>query len=72
MFRMMATALIEPIFYHPMTVKWSLEGNIDLLTGKKNWGEMTRQGLGKKKAKKEKTQAKPEEPDKETPAPPSS
>lgn len=72
MFRMMATALIEPIFYHPMTVKWSLEGNIDLITGKKNWGEMTRQGLGKKKTTKETTPAKTEKPNPETPASPTS
>ncbi len=39
------TALIEPIVFHPMTVYWSLRGNIDYLKGKKRWGEMKRSGF---------------------------
>lgn len=49
MVKLITTALLEPVLYHPLTVKWSLEGNIDLLSGRKSWGEMTRVGLGKKK-----------------------
>lgn len=41
-------ALLEPIVHHPRVVYWAILGNIDLITGKKNWGEMTRAGFGKK------------------------
>lgn len=42
------TALLEPLLYHPRTVKWSLSGNKDHFTGQnKGWGEMTRAGFKK-------------------------
>ena len=44
-------ALLEPIKYHPRTVKWSMSGNYDHFSGQnKGWGEMTRKGFktGKK------------------------
>jgi len=42
------TALLEPILYHPKTVKWSLKGNFDHFTGRnKGWGKMTRTGFKK-------------------------
>lgn len=42
------TALLEPIIYHPRTVKWSIKGNFDHFTGSnKGWGEMTRSGFKK-------------------------
>ncbi len=41
-------ALLEPIKYHPKTVKWALSGNLDHFTGQnKGWGEMTRTGFKK-------------------------
>jgi hypothetical protein len=43
--KLVFTALLEPIIYHPRYVWWALKGNIDLLKGKKSWGEMTRQGF---------------------------
>ncbi len=49
MFRLVLTALMEPFFYHPITVWSAVKGNYDLLTGKKSWGEMTRAGFSKKK-----------------------
>lgn len=45
--RLLLMALIEPFLYHPFTVYSSIQGNIDYLRGKKGWGSMTRQGLGK-------------------------
>ncbi len=39
------TALLEPIFFHPFVVWSALRGNIDLLRGKKSWGDMTRTGF---------------------------
>ena len=43
------TALIEPFYYHPRTVKWALKANLNFFRGKKQgWGEMTRAGFAKK------------------------
>jgi hypothetical protein len=42
------TALLEPIFYHPLNIYWSIRGNLDFLTGASGWGEMTRKGFSKK------------------------
>lgn len=42
------SAFIEPFVYHPMNLWWSIRGNLDFLTGKKSWGEMTRKGFSKK------------------------
>lgn len=44
-FKMILVALIEPFWFHPRVVWWSLKGNFDLYKGKKSWGEMTRQGF---------------------------
>ncbi len=46
--KLFLSALIEPFFYHQMNLWWSIRGNIDFLTGKKSWGEMTRKGFTKK------------------------
>lgn len=43
--KMIGVALLEPIWFHPRVVWWSLKGNVDLIKGKKSWGEMTRQGF---------------------------
>ena len=44
--KLIFTAFIEPIRYHPKTVYWSLKGNYDLMRGKNvGWGNMTRSGF---------------------------
>ena len=49
--KLVKTVLLEPILYHPRTVKWSIKGNYDKFFGKNNgWGEMTRKGFVKKTA----------------------
>lgn len=49
MLKLVYTALLEPIIYHPVTVWAAVLGNYDLITGKKSWGEMTRTGFVQKK-----------------------
>lgn len=49
MLKLVKTAFLEPIFYHPVTVWAAVKGNYDLLTGKKSWGEMTRAGFAQPK-----------------------
>lgn len=44
--RLIGTAMIEPIVVHPLTVYYAIRGNLDLLTGVRNWGEMKRKGFG--------------------------
>jgi hypothetical protein len=51
-YKMVLTAIIEPIIYHPRTVWWALQGNLDLIKGKKSWGEMNRTGFVKYKKSK--------------------
>ena len=47
--KLILTAMIEPVIYHPLVVFWGIRGNYDyFLKGKKDWGEMTRKGFGKK------------------------
>ena len=46
--KLVLTALIEPVWFHPCLVWWGIRGNIDLIRGKKSWGEMTRQGFNRK------------------------
>ncbi len=48
MLRLVITALLEPLVYHPFTVWAAILGNYDLITGKKSWGEMTRTGFAQK------------------------
>lgn len=45
LFMMICTAIIEPFWFHPRVVWWSMQGNLDLIIGKKSWGEMTREGF---------------------------
>lgn len=47
--RLLGTALIEPIIIHPLTVYYAIRGNLDLLTGVKNWGDMKRKGFALKR-----------------------
>ncbi|MDF9800397.1 biofilm PGA synthesis N-glycosyltransferase PgaC [Catalinimonas alkaloidigena] len=39
------TALLEPILYHPIVLFSVLKGHLDLLFGKKSWGNMKRTGF---------------------------
>jgi len=43
--RLVATAFLEPLFYHPMVMLMSIKGNIDKLFKKKSWGKMERRGF---------------------------
>ncbi len=45
--KLIYAALLEPIFFHPFVVYSAIKGNIDLVKGKKAWGDMTRKGLSK-------------------------
>jgi cellulose synthase/poly-beta-1,6-N-acetylglucosamine synthase-like glycosyltransferase len=47
-FRLMITGLTEPFYFHPFVVWSAIMGFVDLVTNKKGWGEMTRQGFKKK------------------------
>lgn len=49
MLRLVLTALLEPVFYHPITVWAAVKGNYDLVRGKKSWGKMARTGFSKQK-----------------------
>ncbi|MFC6860108.1 glycosyltransferase family 2 protein [Zunongwangia atlantica] len=44
-FKLIGTAFLEPIVYHPFVMWAAVRGNWDLIIGKKSWGEMTRTGL---------------------------
>jgi biofilm PGA synthesis N-glycosyltransferase PgaC len=46
--KLLLTALLEPILFHPRTTLWAIKGNYDLYKGKKSWGEMTRTGFTNK------------------------
>lgn len=50
--KLMFTALLEPILYHPIILLFVLKGYLDLLLGKKSWGKMKRTGFRKKQAQK--------------------
>ena len=52
MLRLLYTAMLEPLIYHPYVTWCAIRGNIDLLLGKKSWGRMRRTGLGNHSAKK--------------------
>ncbi|MDR3716835.1 MAG: glycosyltransferase [Puia sp.] len=47
--RLVLTAILEPVLFHPFVVWSAIRGNIDLLRKKNSWGEMTRQGFVVKK-----------------------
>jgi poly-beta-1,6-N-acetyl-D-glucosamine synthase len=44
-FKLVLTGLLEPIFFHPLTVYWSVRGNIDYMRGVRTWGKMEREGF---------------------------
>jgi hypothetical protein len=48
--KLLLTAWIEPIIFHPLVVYWALRGNFDyFIRKKKTWGNMTRVGFADKK-----------------------
>lgn len=55
--KLIVAAILEPIFYHPITIWASLKGHYDLLTGEKSWGRMARTGFKPKGEKELKSEA---------------
>jgi biofilm PGA synthesis N-glycosyltransferase PgaC len=53
-FRLIGTAMLEPIIYHPVIMWSAVMGNLDLLRGRKSWGVMSRAGLTNPKENKKK------------------
>ena len=51
-YKMVITALLEPLIFHPRVVFWALRGNFDKIRGTKTWGEMSRTGFIKTETKK--------------------
>jgi poly-beta-1,6-N-acetyl-D-glucosamine synthase len=50
--KLLLTAWIEPIIFHPLVVFWALRGNFDyFIRKKKTWGTMTRVGFANQKNK---------------------
>ena len=47
--KLLGVALLEPFFYHPLTVFWAIQGNFGLFRNKGQWGKMVRQGFKEKK-----------------------
>jgi len=47
--RLIGTAFLEPIFYHPLVMLMSIKGNFDKIFGKNTWGAMDRKGFDNKK-----------------------
>ncbi len=45
--RLIGTAFLEPIFYHPMVMLMSIKGNVDKLLKRNTWGKMERKGFTK-------------------------
>ena len=43
--RLITAALLEPFYFHPLTVFAALQGNWEKLRGKNAWGEMKRSGF---------------------------
>ena len=44
-FRLIGTAFLEPIFYHPLVMLMSIKGNLDKIFNRNNWGQMERKGF---------------------------
>ncbi len=53
-FRLIGTAMLEPLIYHPVIMWSAVMGNLDLLRGRKSWGVMSRAGLTNPTKKKNK------------------
>lgn len=48
-FKLILMSLTETFWYRPLTLIWRCEGFIQVLLGRKSWGNMKRVGLSKKK-----------------------
>ena len=46
--RLVGTAFLEPLFYHPLVMLMNVKGNIDKLLRINKWGKMERKGFKKK------------------------
>lgn len=53
--KLVLTALLEPVLYHPLILINVLKGYLDLLLGKKSWGNMKRKGFRKNQVEVERT-----------------
>lgn len=45
--RLVGTAFLEPLFYHPLVMLMSIKGNIDKMLNRNTWGKMERKGFNK-------------------------
>lgn len=45
--RLVGTAFLEPLFYHPLVMLMSIKGNIDKMLNRNTWGKMDRKGFNK-------------------------
>lgn len=43
--KLIGTAFLEPVFYHPMVMLMSIKGNLDKLFKRNTWGKMERKGF---------------------------
>lgn len=43
--KLIATAVLEPFYFHPLVVRAGVQGAVDYFRKKQSWGEMTRQGF---------------------------
>ncbi|HKK62474.1 MAG TPA: glycosyltransferase family 2 protein [Bacteroidales bacterium] len=47
--KLIITAFLEPIFFHPLVMLMNVKGNIDKIFNKKEWGSMKRHGFSENK-----------------------
>jgi len=52
--KMLMTAMLEPIFYHPFILAFNIRGNFKYFIGEKTWGAMDRVGFTEKDSKNDK------------------
>ena len=50
---MLFTAMLEPIFYHPFILMFSIRGNFKYFIGEKTWGSMDRVGFSEEEKKED-------------------
>ncbi|WP_321307567.1 glycosyltransferase [Marinifilum fragile] len=55
-FRLWIAALLEPFILHPISLFFSIKGNIQYARGNRNWGKMERKGFKHKQGSKSKLQ----------------
>jgi poly-beta-1,6-N-acetyl-D-glucosamine synthase len=49
--KMLFTSMLEPIFYHPFILLFSIRGNFKYFIGEKSWGSMDRVGFSEEEKK---------------------